>query len=134
MEQSVINMQNTKHKLKNLSCTLEMMSAQLAFLSLNMESQINTQTIMEDQDDNPSDDEASKKSLGEDVEEEVIELIGCGIMKIVEGIETSHEVELHQEWSYIEEDNTINIEEVMMAAEEIKGLLDKEVSCEQGVK
>lgn len=74
MEQSVINMQNTKRKLKNLSCTLEMMSAQLAFLSLNMESQINTKTIMEDQDDNPSDDEVFKKSLGEDVEEEAIEL------------------------------------------------------------
>jgi hypothetical protein len=83
IQQSMINMQYTEHKLKNLSCTLEMMSAQLALVSLNMESQINTLIILEDQDDNSSDDEASKKSLGEDVEEEEMEFIGCGIMKRV---------------------------------------------------
>ena len=101
-------MHNTKHILKNLPCTLEMMSAQL-LLCHNMESQINTQTITKNQDDNASDDKASKKSLGKDVQEEEMELIGCGIMKIVEGIQTSHEVELPQEWSYIEEEDTINI-------------------------
>lgn len=41
------------------------------------------------------------------------------------------DIELPKEWSYTQEVDTVDIEEVMMAEEEIEGLLDKEESCEQ---
>ncbi|MCI43102.1 hypothetical protein A2U01_0064339, partial [Trifolium medium] len=56
---------------------------------------------------------------------------GCGVVKIVEKIETPHEVELPQELPCTEDVNTVDNEEVMMAAEENEGLFDKEESCEQ---
>ncbi|MCI57244.1 hypothetical protein A2U01_0078495, partial [Trifolium medium] len=56
---------------------------------------------------------------------------GCGVVKIVEEIETPHEVELPQELPCTEEDDIVDNEEVMMAAEINEGLLDKEISIEQ---
>jgi len=57
--------------------------------------------------------EESRKSVGENFEEKEMEFIGCWIMKIVQEIETSYEIELSQDWSSTEEANTVDIEEVM---------------------
>ncbi|XP_045797282.1 uncharacterized protein LOC123891452 [Trifolium pratense] len=56
---------------------------------------------------------------------------GCGVKKIVKEIDTPHEVELPQELPCTEEANTVDKEQVMMVAEENKGLFSKEESCEQ---
>ena len=69
-------MQNTNLRLKNLSFQLEITQAQLDF----------TPTIMDVQTNNQSTEE------GVDKIEKDIMLEGCGIMKIVEEIDMSHEV------------------------------------------
>jgi len=127
MQQSMINMQDTNQRLKNLSFQLEMMQTQI------MDSQANNQSTHGEQEDIPT----TYEKVGEIVEEGVDEteegtmLEGCGTMKIMEEIEPPHEIELPQERWYTEEAKTVDNREVMMVAEKQEQLLSKEESCEQ---
>ncbi|KAK2388016.1 hypothetical protein QL285_061737 [Trifolium repens] len=98
----------------------------------SIEVQTNTQTTHE-KDNILKKNEECGESVEEVVEkgEEERMFDGCGVVKIVEKIETLHEVELPQELPSNEKDNTVDNEEVTMVVEENEGLLDKEKSCEQ---
>ncbi|WJX16945.1 hypothetical protein P8452_06917 [Trifolium repens] len=97
----------------------------------SMEVQTNTQTAHE-KDTILKRNEECGESVKEVVETNEKETMfdGCGVVKIVEKIETPHEVELPQELPSNEKDDTVDIEEVTMFVEENEGLLDKEKSCE----
>ncbi|KAK2406473.1 hypothetical protein QL285_042194 [Trifolium repens] len=97
------------------------------------EIQTNTQTTHEERDDTLTKNEECGESVEECVEthEEETMFNGCGVEKIVEEPKTPHEIELPQEFPSTEEDDTVDNEEMMMDAEVIERLLDKEISCEQ---
>ncbi|KAK2368525.1 hypothetical protein QL285_081713 [Trifolium repens] len=99
----------------------------------SMEVQTNTQTTLEEKDNILTKNEECGESVEECVEkhEEDRMFKGCGVEKIAEEIETPHEIELPQEFPSIEEDNNVDKDEVMRAALENEGLLDKEGSYEQ---
>ncbi|KAK2363396.1 hypothetical protein QL285_088385 [Trifolium repens] len=99
----------------------------------SMEVQTNTQTTHEEKDNILTNNEQCGESVEEGIEQNKEERIfeGCGVVKIVEEIETPHEVEIPQELPCTEEANTVDNKEVMMAAEENEELLDKEKSCEK---
>ncbi len=127
MQQSMINMQDTNQRLKNLSFQMEMMQTQI------MEIQTNIQSTHGEQENIP----ITYEKVGEFVEEGVSEieedimLAGCSTLKIMKEIEPPHEIELPQERSYTEEANTVDNGEVMMVSEKQERLLSKEESSEQ---
>jgi hypothetical protein len=98
----------------------------------SMKVQINTQTTHEEDAILTKNEECgeSAKEVVEKNEEETM-FDGCGVVNIVEKIETPHEVELPQELPSNEKDDTVDNEEVTMVVEENEGLLDKEKSFEQ---
>ncbi|KAK2385012.1 hypothetical protein QL285_072292 [Trifolium repens] len=99
----------------------------------SMEVQTNPQTTHEERDDTLTKNEECGQSVEECVEthEEETMFKGCGVEKIAEEPKTPQEVKLPQEWPCTEEAKTVDNEEVVMAAEENEGLLDKEGSYEQ---
>ncbi|CAJ2630518.1 unnamed protein product [Trifolium pratense] len=126
-------LKNSLARAKNLENQLVQLTKQLANNNYQGGTfQTNTQTTPDEKDNNPMKNEESGESV-KDVENNEEERMcdGCGVEKIVEEIETPKEVELPQESPCIENISTVDNEEVMMAAEEIEGLLDKEISIEQ---
>ena len=101
MQQSMINMQNTNQRLRNLSIQLEMIQAKI------MDNQVNIQSTHD----------------GEIVGEGVVELEEDAI---VEECGPPHEIELPQERSFTEEDKTVDIGEAMKVTEKKERLLIKE--------
>ncbi|KAK2365667.1 hypothetical protein QL285_079140 [Trifolium repens] len=124
-------LKNSFARAKNLEIQLNQIAQHMANTQ-SMEVQINTQTTHE-KDTILTKNEECGESVKEVVEknEEETKFDGCGVVKIVEKIETPHEVELPQELPSNEKDDTVDIEEVTMVVEENEGLLDKEKSCEQ---
>jgi hypothetical protein len=116
MQQSMINMQDTSQRLKNLSLQLELIQAQI------MDNQANNQSILGEQENNPN----MFERVGEIVEEVVVQneevttLEECG---------APHKDELPQERSNIEVANTVDNGEVIEVVEE--RLLSKEETFEQ---
>jgi len=110
IQQSMINMQDTNQRLKNLSFQLEMMQAQIMVI------QANNQSTHGEQENIPTRDEKVGEIVEEGVDEtaEDIMLEGCGTMKTMEELEPPHEIELLQERSYTEEANTVDNGQVMM--------------------
>jgi len=133
MQQSMINMQDTTQRLKNLSLQAELMQAQLDFIQTVIDMQANNQSTHGEQEDNS----ITYEKVGEIVEEGVDEteedtiLEGCGELYIAKEIETPHEEEFPQERSDTEETETVDNQEVMMVAERKKRLPSKEKSIEQ---
>ncbi|XP_045799664.1 transcription factor SPT20 homolog [Trifolium pratense] len=126
-------LKNSLARAKNLENQLVQLTKQLANNNYQGGTfQTNTQTTPDEKDNNPMKNEESGESV-KDVENNEEERMcdGCGVEKIVEEIETPKEVELPQESPCIQNTSTVDNEEVMMAAEEIEGLLDKEISIEQ---
>ncbi|KAK2451731.1 hypothetical protein QL285_010761 [Trifolium repens] len=124
-------LKNSFARAKNLEIQLSQIAQHMANMQ-SMEVQINTQTTQE-KDNILTKNEECGESVKEVVEENEEETMfgGCGVVKIVEEIETPHEVELPQELPSNEKDDTVDNEEVTMVVEENEGLLDKEKSCEQ---
>ncbi|XP_045819323.1 probable E3 ubiquitin-protein ligase bre1 [Trifolium pratense] len=132
-DQHLQNLKNNLARSKNMENQLVQLSRQLANNN-NQERtfQINTQTTPDEKDNNPMKNEESGESVkGVENNEKERMFEGCGVKKIVKEIDTLHEVELPQELPYTEEANTVDKEQVMMAAEENEGLFSKEESCEQ---
>ncbi|CAJ2642640.1 unnamed protein product [Trifolium pratense] len=124
-------MKNSLARAKNLENQL----VQLAKLLANNNNQggtfqTNTQTTP-DEKDNILNEESEESVEGVENNEEERMFEGCGVKKIVKEIDTPHKVELPQELPCTEEANTVDKEQVMMVAEENKGLFSKEESCEQ---
>jgi len=69
MQQSMINMQDTTQRLKNLSLQAELMQAQLDFIQIVMDMQANNQSTHREQEDNS----ITYEKVGEIVEEDVDE-------------------------------------------------------------
>jgi hypothetical protein len=115
MQQSMINMQNTNQRLRNLSIQLEMIQAQI------MENKSNIQSTHD----------------GEIVEEGVVQteedttLEECGVLENAIEIEPPHEPELPQEKSYAVEAKAVDNGEEVKMAEKQERLLSKEETCEQ---
>ncbi|XP_045802301.1 putative uncharacterized protein DDB_G0290989 [Trifolium pratense] len=126
-------LKNSLARAKNLENQLVQLTKQLANNNYQGGTfQTNTQTTPDEKDNNPMKNEESGESVkGVENNEEERMRDGCDEEKIVIEIETPHEVELPQELPCIEKTSTVDNEEVMMGAEEIKGLLDKEISIEQ---
>ena len=133
MQQSMINMQDTTHRLQNLSLQAELMQAQLDFIQTVMDMQANNQSTHEEQEVNS----ITYEKVGEIVEEGVDEteedttLEECGELYIAKEIETLHEEEFPQEWSDTEEAETVDNQEVMMVTARKERLQSKEKSIEQ---
>jgi hypothetical protein len=131
MQQSMINMQETNQRLKNLSFQMEMIQAQI------MDNQANIQSTHGKQENNSNMCEKAGEIVGEGVveTEEDIMLEGCGPMKIMKETEPLHEIELPQERSYNEEAKTVDNGEVMMVSEKQEQILSKkELMEERGKK
>ncbi|XP_045812434.1 putative uncharacterized protein DDB_G0290989 [Trifolium pratense] len=126
-------LKNSLARAKNLENQLVQLAKQLANNNNHGETfQTNTQTTPDEKDNNPMKNEESGESVkGVENNEEERMFEGCGVKKIVKEIDTPHEVELPQELPCTEEANTVDKEQVMMAAEENEGLFSKEESCEQ---
>ncbi|CAJ2668168.1 unnamed protein product [Trifolium pratense] len=126
-------LKNSLARAKNLENQLVQLAKQLANNNNQGETfQTNTQTTPDEKDNNPMKNEESGESVkGVENNEEERMRDECGEEKIVIEIETPYEVELPQELPCIKKTNTVDNDEVMMGAEEIKGLLDKEISIEQ---
>ncbi|CAJ2655006.1 unnamed protein product [Trifolium pratense] len=126
-------LKNSLARAKNLENQLVQLAKQLANNNNQGETfQTNTQTTPDEKDNNPMKNEESGESVkGVENNEEERMRDECGEEKIVIEIETPHEVELPQELPCIEKTSTVDNEELMMGAEETKGLLDKEISIEQ---
>ena len=105
MQQSMINMQNTNQRLRNLSIQLEMIQAKI------MDNQVNIQSTHD----------------GEIVGEGVVELEE----DIMKEIETPLEIELPQERSDSEKAKTVDNGEVIEVVEKKERLLSKEETFEQ---
>ena len=122
MQQSMINMQDTTERLKNLSLQAELMQAQLDFIQTVMDMQANNPSTHGEQEDNS----ITYEKVGEIVEEGVDEteedktLEECGELYIVP-----------QERSDTEETETVDNQEVMMVTERKERLQSKEKSIEQ---
>ena len=133
MQQSMINMQDTTQRLKNLSLQAELMQAQLDFIQTVVVMQANNQSTHGEQEDNS----IKYEKVGEIVEEGIDEteedtmLEECGEPYIAKEMETPHEEEFPQERSDIEEAETVDNQEVMMVAERNERLPSKERSIEQ---
>lgn len=133
MQQSMINMQDTTERLKNLSLQAELMQAQLDFIQTVVVMQANNQSTHGEQEDNS----IKYEKVGEIVEEGIDEteedtmLEECGELYIAKEIETPHEEEFPQERSDTEEAESVDNQEVMMVAERKEQLPSKEKSIEQ---
>ncbi|KAK2458176.1 hypothetical protein QL285_005367 [Trifolium repens] len=125
-------LKNSFARTKNLEIQLNQIAQHMANTQ-SMEVQTNTQTTHEEGNDTLTKNEEYGESVEECVEthEEETMFKGCGVEKIAEELKTPHKIELPQEFSSTEEDDTVDNEEMMMDAEVIEGLLDKEISCEQ---
>ncbi|KAK2386530.1 hypothetical protein QL285_060416 [Trifolium repens] len=125
-------LKNSFARAKNLEIQLNQIAQHMANTQI-MEVQTNTQTTHEEGNDTLTKNEECGESVEECVEthEEETMFKGCGVEKIAEEPKTPHKIELPQEFSSTEEDDTVDNEEMMMDAEVIEGLLDKEISCEQ---
>jgi len=92
MQQSMINMQDTTQRLKNLSLQAELMQAQLDFIQTVMDMQANNQSTHGEQEGNS----ITYEKVGEIVEKGVDEtkedttLEECGELYIAKEIETPH--------------------------------------------
>ncbi|KAK2368109.1 hypothetical protein QL285_081337 [Trifolium repens] len=131
-EQHQQYLKNSLARSKNLEIQLSQIAKQIAENQIK-EVQTNTQTTHEEPDDTLTKNEECGESVEEYVEthEEETMFKGCGLEKIAEEPKTPPEIELPQEFLSTEEDDTVDKEEMMMDAEVIEGLLDKEISCEQ---
>jgi hypothetical protein len=125
-------MKNSLARSKNREIQLNQIAKQIAENQIK-EIQTNTQTTHEERDDTLTKNEECGQSVEECVEthEEETMFKGCGVEKIAEEPKTPREIEIPQEFPSTEEDDTVDNEEMMMDAEVIEGLLDKEISCEQ---
>ncbi|WJX48813.1 hypothetical protein P8452_35329 [Trifolium repens] len=138
MQQQISQMQQMQDQhqqfMKNSLARSKNMEIQLKQIAENQikEIQTNTQTTHEKDNILKKNEECgeSVEEVAEKGEEERM-FDGCGVVKIVEKIETLHEVELPQELPSNEKDNTVDNEEMMMDAEVIEGLLHKEITYEQ---
>ncbi|KAK2392089.1 hypothetical protein QL285_065487 [Trifolium repens] len=92
----------------------------------SIEVQTNTQTTHEKDNILKKNEECgeSVEEVAEKGEEERM-FDGCGVVKIVEKIETLHEVELPQELPSNEKDNTVDNEEVTMVVRKMKDYLTR---------
>ncbi|KAK2430573.1 hypothetical protein QL285_028894 [Trifolium repens] len=124
-------LENSFARAKNLEIQLNQIAQHMANMQ-SMEVQINTQTTHEE-DTILTKNEECGESVKEVVEKNGEETMfkECGVEKIVQEPKTPHEIELPQEFPSTEEDDTVDNKEMMMDAEVIEGLLDKEISCEQ---
>ncbi|KAK2351934.1 hypothetical protein QL285_096654 [Trifolium repens] len=124
-------LKNSFARAKNLEIQLNQIAQHMANMQ-SMKVQINTQTTHEE-DTILTKNEECGESVKEVVEKNGEETMfkECGVEKIVEEPKTPHEIELPQEFPSTEEDDTVDNKEMMMDAEVIEGLLDKEISCEQ---
>jgi hypothetical protein len=97
MQQSMINMQDTNQRLKNLSLQIELIQAQI------MDNQANNQSTLGEQENNPNMFERFREIVEEVVvqNEEVTTLEECG---------APHKEELPQERSNMEVVKTVDIE------------------------
>jgi len=127
MQQSMINMQDTNQRLKNLSFQMEMMQAQIMVIQANIQSTHGEQENIPTRYEKVG--EICEEGVDQTEEDTVLE--GCGKMEITEEIETPHEVEFPQKRSYTEEAETVDNKEVMMVAEKKERLLSKEESMEE---
>lgn len=126
MQQSMINMQDTNQRLKNLSFQMEIMQEQI------MDIQANIQSTHGKQENNSNTFEEVGKIVEEgvdDTEEDII-LEECSTMKMVEELEPLHPEEFPQERPYTEEAETVENEEVMEVTEKEDRILIKEESME----
>ncbi|KAK2413296.1 hypothetical protein QL285_036023 [Trifolium repens] len=113
--------------LKNFENQLAQMAQQMADKQ-SVDAQTTTQTTTEDRD-NEECGESVEVVVGTSEKECIPE--GCGVIKVVKETETPHEEGIPQEIPCIEKGNTVDNEKMVMDAEVIKGLFDKEESCEQ---
>ncbi|KAK2384620.1 hypothetical protein QL285_071945 [Trifolium repens] len=119
-------MKNSLARSKNMEIQLKQMAENQA-----MEVQTNTQTNPDEKDSILPEEygESVEEDIEKNEEERIVER--GGVVKKVKEMNTPHEVELPQEIPCIEKVNTVDSEEVMMDAEEIEGLLHKEIAYEQ---
>jgi len=127
MQQSMINMQETNLRFKNLSSQLEMIQAQI------MENQSNIQSSHQEQENNSNMFERVGEIVGEGIveNEEDLMLEGCGTMKIMKEKEPPLKEKLPQERSNMEEAKTVDKGEVMMVTKKKEQLLTKEDLMEE---
>ncbi|KAK2422088.1 hypothetical protein QL285_032647 [Trifolium repens] len=119
----------TNARLKNLEIQLSQIAKQMANQQ-NMETQTHTQITIDEKDNILNEKcRGSVADVEKNEEERIIER--GGVVNKVKEMEVPHEIELPQELPNTEEANTVDNEEVMMDAELIEGLFDKEESCEQ---
>ncbi|PNX64097.1 resistance protein, partial [Trifolium pratense] len=122
-------LKNSLARAKNLENQLSQLAQQMSNQQ-NMEIQINTQTIP-DEKDNILNEECRGSMEGVENNEEEKMCDGCVVEKTMKEIETPHDVELPQDFPCTVEANNVDNEKMMMVAEEIEGLVNKEESCEQ---
>jgi len=129
MQQSMINMQDTNQRLKNLSCQMEKMQLQLS----DLDSQINNQFFHEEHEDVSTKNEEFSEIVEEEVDqtEEGTTLEGCGELEIAKEIALPHKEEFPQERSDTEEAETVEHEEVMKVTEKKERILSKEELMEE---
>jgi hypothetical protein len=120
MQQSMINMQDTNQRLKNLSLQIGLIQAQI------MDNQANNQSTLEEQENNPN----MFERVGEIVEEVVVQneevtTLECG---------ASHEIELPQERSLSDDAKIVDIEEVMVVEKKERLLIKEDLMEVRGKK
>jgi hypothetical protein len=117
------------------SKNLEIQVGQLAKQVADMQGGTFTTTTQTNSDEqnvvNNSNEEGGESVESVEKHEEERMSDRCGVVKIVEEIETSHEVGLPQEIPCIENGNTVDKEEVMMDTKAIEGIFNKEILFEQ---
>jgi hypothetical protein len=121
MQQSMINMQDTNQRLKNLSLQIELIQAQI------MDNQANNQSTLGEQENNPNMFERFREIVEEVVvqNEEVTTLEECG---------APHKEELPQERSNMEVVKTVDIEEVMVVEKKERLLIKEDLMEVRGKK
>ncbi|KEH17016.1 hypothetical protein MTR_0053s0080 [Medicago truncatula] len=128
MQQSMIIMQDTNQRLKNLSCQMEKMQLQLSDIDI----QLSNRLLHEKRTDvSTENEEVSEIGVeGVDQTEEGETLDGCGETESAKEIEMPHKEEFPQERPYTEEAETVENEEVMEVTEKKERILSKEESME----
>nr|ABN05711.1 hypothetical protein MtrDRAFT_AC148396g35v2 [Medicago truncatula] len=127
MQQSMINMQDTNQRLKNLSFQMEMMQEQIMDIQANIQSTHGKQ----ENNSNTCEEVGTSVEKGvEDTEEDII-LEECSTIKMTEELEPLHPIELPQERSYAEEAKTVDNGAVLIVTEKQEWILSKKESSEQ---
>ncbi|KEH21754.1 hypothetical protein MTR_7g016020 [Medicago truncatula] len=127
MQQSMINMQDTNQRLKNLSFHMEMMQEQIMDIQANIQSTHGKQ----ENNSNTCEEVGTSVEKGvEDTEEDII-LEECSTIKMTEELEPLHPIELPQERSYAEEAKTVDNGAVLIVTEKQEWILSKKESSEQ---